>query len=64
MKLFIIGLLILLTGYFIYGKIIEKIFAPDDREVPAKKYRDDLDYLVLPDWKNKLTGFRVAAVPR
>ena len=54
MKLFIIGLLILLIGYFIYGKIIEKIFAPDDREVPAKKYRDDLDYLVLPDWKNKL----------
>ena len=54
MKLFIIGLLILLTGYFIYGKIIEKIFAPDDRDVPANKYRDDLDYLVLPDWKNKL----------
>ncbi|MBR7107721.1 MAG: carbon starvation protein A [Lentisphaeria bacterium] len=54
MKLFVVGLLILLTGYFIYGKVIEKIFAPDDREVPATKYRDDLDYLVLPDWKNKL----------
>ena len=37
MKLFLLGLLILVCGYFLYGKIIEKIFGPDDREVPAKK---------------------------
>lgn len=54
MKLFFIGLAILLIGYFLYGKLIEKIFAPDDREVPAKKSFDGLDFLVLPDWKNKL----------
>ena len=54
MKLFLLGLLILVCGYFLYGKIIEKIFGPDDREVPAKKNYDGLDYLVLPDWKNKL----------
>ena len=54
MKLFLIGLFILLVGYFLYGRIVEKIFAPDDREVPAKKLFDGLDYLTLPDWKNKL----------
>ena len=54
MKLFLLGLLILVCGYFLYGKIIEKIFGPDDREVPAKKNFDGLDYMVLPDWKNKL----------
>ncbi len=54
MKLFLIGLFILLTGYFLYGKIIERIFAPDDRKVPAEKNYDGLDFLVLPDWKNKL----------
>ena len=54
MKLFLLGLLILVCGYFLYGKIIEKIFGPDDRDVPAKKNFDGLDYLVLPDWKNKL----------
>ena len=54
MKLFLIGLFILVAGYFLYGRIIEKIFGPDDREVPAKKSFDGLDFLVLPDWKNKL----------
>lgn len=54
MKLFIIGIAILVIGYLLYGKLIEKIFGPDDREVPAKKSFDGLDFLVLPDWKNKL----------
>ena len=54
MKLFIIGIAILVIGYLLYGKLIEKIFGPDDREVPAKESFDGLDFLVLPDWKNKL----------
>ena len=54
MKLFVIGLAILGIGYLLYGKIIEKIFEPDDRKVPAEKSFDGLDYMVLPDWKNKL----------
>lgn len=54
MKLFLLGLFILICGYFLYGRIIEKIFGPDDREVPAKKNFDGLDFMVLPDWKNKL----------
>ena len=35
MTLFLIGLAILIAGYFTYGKLVEKIFAPDDRQTPA-----------------------------
>ena len=54
MKLFILGLFILLGGYFFYGKLIEKIVGPDDRETPAKRLHDGVDFIVLPHWKNML----------
>ena len=54
MKLFIVGMLILLIGFFVYGKIVEKILSPDDRLTPAVKNRDGVDFLVLPNWKNML----------
>ena len=44
-----IGLLIL--GYLTYGKIVEKNFSPDDRETPAVKINDKVDYIVMPTWK-------------
>lgn len=44
----------LILGYFTYGKFIEKLLAPDDRETPAKKFFDGVDYLTLPHWKNML----------
>ena len=54
MKLFIIGLLILCAGYFIYGSIVKKILQPDDRPTPAVASPDGVDFLVLPNWKNML----------
>ncbi|MCI6866764.1 MAG: carbon starvation protein A [Lachnospiraceae bacterium] len=48
---FIICLLLLIGGYFVYGKIVENTFAPDDRETPAVKINDGVDYVVLPQWK-------------
>ncbi len=54
MKLFLCGMLILAAGYFLYGKVVEKILAPDDRLTPAEKNRDGVDFLVLPNWKNML----------
>ena len=54
MKLFLVGLAVLVIGYMLYSKLVEKIFGPDDRETPAKSCRDGLDYVELPDWKNKL----------
>ena len=54
MLLFSCGLLLLVIGYFVYGRFIEKILAPDDRITPAVKYRDGVDFIVLPHWKNML----------
>ncbi len=48
---FIISLLALIAGYFIYGKFVERIFAPDDRPTPAVTKADGVDYIVLPSWK-------------
>ena len=54
MKLFFLGLVILLGGYFFYGKLVERILGPDDRETPAKRLHDGVDFVVLPHWKNML----------
>ena len=54
MLLFLGGIAFLVIGYFLYGKLVEKIFGPDDRETPAVKAADGVDYVVLPRWKNML----------
>ncbi len=54
MQLFLIGLAILLVGYYTYGKFVEKILGPDNRETPAVSHFDGVDYLTLPHWKNML----------
>ena len=48
---FIICLLVLIAGYFVYGKFVEKIFAPDNRPTPAVAKADGVDYVALPNWK-------------
>lgn len=48
---FIIALLALVAGYFFYGKLVEKVFGPDDRPTPAVSKADGVDYIVLPGWK-------------
>ena len=48
---FLICLALLIGGYFTYGKVVENTFAPDDRETPAVKNNDGVDYVVLPQWK-------------
>ena len=48
---FLICLALLIGGYFVYGGIVEKTFGPDDRETPAVKINDGVDYVVLPQWK-------------
>ncbi|TCS77015.1 carbon starvation protein CstA [Muricomes intestini] len=48
---FLICLALLIGGYFVYGKIVENTFEPDDRETPAVKINDGVDYVVMPQWK-------------
>ena len=54
MLLFLCGIAVLLAGYFTYGKLVEKILGPDDRETPAVKKPDGVDFITLPHWKNML----------
>ena len=51
---FLIGIAILIGGYFTYGKFVERVFRPDDRQTPATKHPDGVDRIVLPHWKNML----------
>lgn len=48
---FFVCLALLLGGYFVYGRIVENTFAPDDRETPAVRINDGVDYVVMPQWK-------------
>ena len=54
MLLFLAGIAVLIAGYFTYGKFVEKILAPDNRETPCVKSPDGVDYIALPHWKNML----------
>lgn len=40
-----------MIGYFTYGKVVEKLYGPDDRETPAVRMNDGVDYVVMPKWK-------------
>ena len=44
---FIICLALLIGGYFVYGKVVENTFAPDDRETPAVRINDGVDYVLV-----------------
>lgn len=49
---FTLALLLLLIGYFTYGRIVERIFRPNvNRKTPAITKADGVDYLPLPTWK-------------
>lgn len=48
---FFICLVILIGGYFIYGKYTEKNFGPDDRVTPGVSMADGSDYVVMPVWR-------------
>lgn len=51
---FIIGLLILIFGGIVYGKVCERIFGPDERKTPAVRLNDGVDYVPMKKWKNSL----------
>ncbi len=48
---FLISIAALVLGYLIYGKIIERIFGPDNRQTPAIAHPDGVDYIAMPTWK-------------
>lgn len=52
MTQFIIGILLLVGGFFTYGLLIHKLFGADEnRPTPAYTMEDGVDYVPLPTWK-------------
>ena len=48
---FFSAIIILIVGYFVYGKIVERIFGIDDSlTTPAIEMQDGVDYVPM-DWK-------------
>ncbi|MDL5511644.1 carbon starvation CstA family protein [Arenibacter sp. M-2] len=55
---FLVSIGALVLGYFTYGKLMERIFGVDkDRETPAVRLRDEVDFMTLPTWKVFLIQF-------
>ena len=55
---FIISIVALVVGYFIYGRVVEKIFGADPARVtPAVSMQDGVDYVPMPSWKVYMIQF-------
>ena len=54
MATFLIGLVILIGGAALYGRLCERVFGPDDRQTPAYTKQDGVDYVPMKEWKNSL----------
>ena len=46
-----IAFAVLIVGYLVYGRVTEKIFAPDDRQTPAIAVNDGVDCVPMKTWK-------------
>ena len=42
---------VLIVGYCVYGRIVERVFGPDDRETPAVRINDGVDNVPMKTWK-------------
>ncbi len=43
----IISICVLIIGFVVYGRITEHVFSPDDRQTPAYKMQDGVDFVPL-----------------
>lgn len=54
MSTFILGLILLLGGGIAYGALCQRVFQPDDRQTPALRLNDGVDFVPMGKWKNSL----------
>ena len=48
---FLFSILLLVAGYFLYGKIVERFIGVDPaRKTPAYDREDGIDYIQMPTW--------------
>ena len=55
---FILSIVALILGYFLYGAFVERAFGPDPkRPTPAVTKADGVDYIAMPSWKVYMIQF-------
>ena len=47
----ILSLVVLLVGFAVYGRVVERVFGPDDRQTPAIAINDGVDCVPMKPWK-------------
>ena len=47
----LVSFAVLIAGYLIYGRLVEKVFSPDERQTPAYRLEDGADYVPMKTWK-------------
>ena len=48
---FICAIVLLIAGYWLYGKLTEWVFQPDERKTPAIEHPDGVDYVPMKTWR-------------
>ena len=52
MVTFLVSILLLVAGYFVYGRFVERFFgSAPDRQTPAYARQDGVDFIPMPTWK-------------
>ena len=44
-------LVLLIVGFFTYGKLVEKVFRVDNRQTPAVAHPDGVDFVPMKTWR-------------
>ncbi len=47
----ILSFAVLVIGYLVYGRYVEKVFGPDDHPTPAVELNDGVDYVPMKTWR-------------
>ena len=55
---FTLAILLLIAGYVVYGRVVERVFQADTKRItPAIERADGVDYIAMPAWKIFLIQF-------
>lgn len=58
MTTFLVAVVVLVAGYFVYGMLVERVIGCDPkRQMPCYTRQDGVDYMPLPVWKVFLIQF-------
>ena len=53
----ILSFAVLIISYHTYARVVEKVFEPDERDTPAKRIADGVDFVPMKTWKAFLVEF-------